>query len=181
VKQLLRVLSLVFIFILVLCLITPKSAQYKVLKVVSSDTLYIDINNNSKTDEDELVKIRDIEGFQETYTANKTLSIDRKTAHNLGYLAKTFTKNKLEGKTVTVKNLSPHYKNHKHRSADIYLEGENFAHTLLKEGYAEASPFTLRKNYLLIENFIAQIKNKELAIKFYPAEIKIPKTVKAEK
>lgn len=160
-KRLVQILSLSFFFIFLVLFLTPKGSFYKVLRVTEGDAFYIDINKNGEIDGNELVKIKDIKAFPLKFHTDKKLGLKPQEGLKLGYTAKMYTKSTLEGQDVYVRNLSPYNKGFYYRTADVYFQNGNFAQKLLEEGYANASPFALNREYLLFENVIKQDSNKE--------------------
>ena len=115
-----------------------KSDSYKVLEVVYGDTFYIDLNNDGKKDENELVKLDLVKTFSDVQEQNsnyilKIYSITNSEAEYLGKLAKQYSSEKLKNQIVLVKNLK---KGRKNFYATIYLNNKDFAETLLSEGLA---------------------------------------------
>ena len=88
-----------------------KLPEYKIIEIVGADRFYLDLNNNNKTDENELVKLKYVRAFSpiksdfSEKTANN-LNISTLDYLKLGVLATNWAKSELLGKNVKVKGLS---------------------------------------------------------------------------
>lgn len=113
---------------------------YKILKVENTDEFYIDFNRNNKTDENELVKLYDINAFrpQKSYLTRYQLSATKLTlpqALAIGVLAKEFSEKTFTGKNVRVEFIDIEA-NKKLPRAKIYLDNQEISKILLNEGFA---------------------------------------------
>ena len=101
------ILLIFFILSLILTLNSARMHEYRVLKVVEADKLYIDINSNGSIDEYELVQIKDIIAYS-PYKINKDSQTEKIThKENLinGYIAQNWAKDNVENKLVKARNL----------------------------------------------------------------------------
>ncbi len=144
-----------------------KSDSYKILEVVSGDTFYVDLNKDGKKGEDELVKLNLVKTFSSNldkipHHILKIYDLSLVEAEYLGKIAHKFSNEKLKNKTVEIKNI----KTTKNISyGTIYLNGEDFAKTLLSEGLAYSYNPKYFDSYFKFENrdkIYSHIKNYDL-------------------
>lgn len=144
------ILTLLFISII---LYTYKDFnKYRILKVLDASSLYVDLNKNSQIDDNELIKIYGIRTF-------KGSSFDSKYNFYLDYFAREWTEKELLNKLVKVKK-------HNDNSYEIYTGQNNYAKSLLKEGYALSSVNEYKKfdNISLVKKKIEDADSKEYVI-----------------
>ena len=100
----------IFITVFLVVLLSATSsyaAEYRVLKVLDGDTVFVDFNDNGKTEPDERIRINGIDAFEtklnptlKRQAKNNGITIDE--ALKLGYLGKLFAKKNLLHKKVQV-------------------------------------------------------------------------------
>ena len=135
-----------------------KPSQYKVIEVLGADYICIDLNENNKCDGNEKFKLFGISAFPQKF-GKQTLFIkerdfiEEKDSVVLGVMAKDFTSKTLLNKFVEINILDETNKNY--RLAKIILNNEDYAQTLLKNGWALAPN---NENYKIYENMPA-VKN----------------------
>jgi len=101
--------SLILLFITILFVLfknfSSSDAEYQILKVIEADKFYVDLNRNSKIDDNELVKLSGIKAFRAVvsdYTKKEAeiLNMNYIDYAKIGILAKKWAIENLEGKTV---------------------------------------------------------------------------------
>lgn len=108
---------------------TQKSAEFKVLKIVSPIQIVVDKNQNNVEDDDETIILENIESFNvkpdgaQAKLARK-LKISDEDAIGLGFLAENFAKETLEGKKVRLEK------------SLIIVDNKNYSKMLLDSGLA---------------------------------------------
>ncbi len=114
--------------------------KYKILKVANSDEFYIDFNNNNKIDNNELVKLYDVNIFHDTqdYTTiyqTKITGLSLGETLAIGILAKEFSQKHFANKKVGVELFDiAATKNKPFSKAKLYLDNKDIATILLNEG-----------------------------------------------
>ncbi len=163
-NKVITVLFLFFIFVvfLVININNKNSSYYKILKVVEADWFYVDFNKNNKVDEDELVKIKNINAFspiQNNYVKEKSakLGIDVVEYLKVGFLARNWAKDNLTGSSILIKFK---VKNLKYSAYLIEADfnGKDLGEFLLENGLAYINSNCDNILYLPIKN-TAQVKN----------------------
>ena len=149
-----------------------KPTLFKVIKVINSETYCVDFNFNSKCDSDETVKLFGITSFPEKFNSRskyleEKLSIKEENSVVLGVLANKYSSDNLLNQYVKVVVLSD---KEKPLITKIYLNDDDFAQNLLKNGWALAfdesykiyENFTkVKKNISYSKNFNYQLRNKK--------------------
>ncbi len=168
-NKFLTVIFLLFIFF-IFVFVNRKdkiNSYYKVLKVVEADWFYIDFNKNNLVEEDELVKVKNINAFspvQNKYSKEKSIKLGISILEYLkaGFLARNWAKDNLVNSDVLVKSK---VKNLKYNAyiVEIDYEGVDLGEYLLKNGLAYTNSDCNNVEYLPIQN-IRQVRNnaKEL-------------------
>ena len=168
-----KLFTIVFlvIFFLVFVLLNTKHVSgsvYKVLKVNEADWFYLDFNENNNIDSDELVKLKNVNAFsplQNNYSKEKSEKLEISVADymKVGYLARNWAKDNLEGNYVVLKSK---VKNLKYNAylVEVDFMGRDLGEFLLSSGLAYINSDCSNVNYLPIQN-ISQIKrnSKELS------------------
>ncbi len=137
---------------------------FEILEVVEGDLFYIDINKNKIKDNDELFHLNLVNVFPSVKNAktsfiSRIYSITPDEAVLLGIGAKKFSKNALEGKFAKVNILSKATKDKKHGYVQIFLDGIDYAKTLLREGWGYSYNPEKYDYYLAFEDIEKIIKN----------------------
>lgn len=141
-----KIIILVFIFITTIT--SPLNAknfneQYKVIKIVDADTVYIDFNKNELADKDERVRIDGIDAFEVTvghriYYQMKKYNLSLEEALGLGYLGMKFAEKNLLNKYIEA-NYSSVDKTDKYNRRLMSVKYDNnkdYSSELLKAGLA---------------------------------------------
>ena len=168
--KLFTIVFLVILFLVFVLLSTKhvSSSVYKVLKVNEADWFYLDFNENNNIDSDELVKLKNVNAFsplQNNYSKEKSEKLEISVADymKVGYLARNWAKDNLEGNYVLVKSK---VKNLKYNAylVEVDFMGLDLGEFLLTSGLAYINSDCSNVNYLPIQN-ISQIKrnSKELS------------------
>lgn len=149
---------LLFIFFGIFCFFehSDKEPLYTVLEVIEGDKIVIDLNNNSKRDEDEVIHLNNISTFplrmnEKAQYCSKRYGIPLEAVVSLGYQAKKFTEAKLLNSKVSISGeLTPFSKNYSYRFGTVKFAKKDFAVFLLEEGLAfayEGKGFNSYKSY----------------------------------
>ena len=163
--KLFTIVFLVILFLVFVLLSTKhvSSSVYKVLKVNEADWFYLDFNENNNIDSDELVKLKNVNAFsplQNNYSKEKSEKLEISVADymKVGYLARNWAKDNLEGNYVLVKSK---VKNLKYNAylVEVDFMGHDLGEFLLTSGLAYINSDCSNVNYLPIQN-ISQIKRK---------------------
>ena len=163
---LILIISAVFVYFNI-----KKPTLYKVVKVVSAEAYCIDFNFNAKCDEEESVKLFGLTIFPEKFSSRtkyleEKFSIKEENSVVLGVLSKKYATENLLNKFVKVEILSD---KDNIKTVKIYVNDEDFAQNLLKNGWALAfddeykiyENFTkVKKNISYSKNFNYQLRNK---------------------
>ena len=101
---------------------------FKVLRVVEGDKFYIDLNGNDRENEGELFRLDGASAFPLKYSQTasenaKKLGLSISEIISLGYGAREFSRDGLEGSFVTVEK------------AKIFLNNKDYSHILLENGF----------------------------------------------
>ncbi len=156
--------------------VVPKET-FKVLRVVEGDKFYIDLNGNEREDEDELFRLDGAYAFPIKYSQSasesaKKLGLNIVEIISLGYGAKEFSRNELEGNFVSIEKSSLPY-------VRISLNDKDYSRILLENGFGVSDSYynTERVN----ENLKTLMKQEIMVVdkenKIYH-EIDCPKTLK---
>ncbi len=102
-KRILTALLITFVFV---CSAQAQSS-HKVLKIIDSNSFYIDLNDNKQADSNELMHIKGITTFadypsDESKLQAKSFNLTEKQILGLGYLSRWFTRRELQYNSVTV-------------------------------------------------------------------------------
>ncbi len=161
------ILFLIFLSSSFILLKLNKPLETRILKVIEADEFYVDLNKNNEIDNFEHVKLKNIKAFKpiNKYIDReiKSLGISQEEYLKNGYMARTWAKENLKNKKVEIYNYKSCFKN-KHCKVDIYIENENLAEILLKNGLAyPLNNQKARKSFIYFN--VAQVKNnvKELS------------------
>ena len=146
--------------------------EYKVLEVIEGDKFYIDLNSNGKKDDDELFCLKNVETFPPKYSKDvqkyaKTFDITEDEALFLGEEAKKYTISKILGKKIILKNeneLRCKKRGEKclYSLAVVEFNGEDFAKTLIEEGFGAARQGDAFNPYFFLENPLKIKENAKL-------------------
>ena len=154
--------------VLFLCLVTSipvLAADYKVLRVVDGDTVYVDFNKNGLADKDERVRLNGIDAF-ETHAGNhldwqmKTYGFSRKEVLTLGYMGMEFAREKLLGNYVDVEFTAEDL-NDKYGRPLVsikYNKNKSFEREMLKYGFASVYRLSNKAPELLRYEKLSKIK-----------------------
>ncbi len=139
--------------------------KYKFLKVENASEFYVDLNKNKKIDNDELIKLYDINSFnerinKETFIQSKKYGLKINEILALGVLAKEYSQKNFLGKEVQIEILETEkIKNKKYSITKIYYNKKDIGKILLNEGLS--TPKQREKEYIKELNFINLEKNLE--------------------
>ena len=161
VKKLIFVLALFVLSILytifVLYFDSPK--EHRVLKIIRADLFYVDINDNSKIDKDELFKLDGIYAFSPelnnfTIENSKKLNISTTDYLKAGFVSQKWAKDNLENKNIAITSvIKDDTKNYNY--AKVKFNGSDLSEFYLDNGLAYSKPDS---DYLIYQNN-NQIKN----------------------
>lgn len=132
--------------------------KYKIIGIKNTGEFYIDFNKNNKPDENELVKLYDIDVFSSknskiNFQQSKQIKLKRTEILALGLLAEEFLFDNFFGKNVSVEFYDIELnKNYKYRTAKVYLNNKDIAKILLNQGLA--TPKHKEKTYKKEFNFV---------------------------
>lgn len=165
-KKIFTVCFLIFLFLIFAFLNfkSTKPVAHKILKVVEADIFYIDLNDNNKIDEDELIKLQDVSAYHPTkndFAINqaKSLGLTMEEYLKIGFLARSWAVDELTNKTVLITSkLKKYDKNNKYRYCYITYKNKDLGKTLLQNGLAFVYKDAKNKNYYAVRN-IRQMKN----------------------
>ena len=134
-----------------------KPVLFRVIKIINSEVYCVDFNFNSKCDSGEKVKLFGLTLFPEKFSSRskyleEKFSIKEENSVVLAVLAKNYSSDNLLNKFVIVDILSD---KENPPLAKIYLNDEDFAQNLLKNGWALA----FDDSYKIYENFTKVKKN----------------------
>lgn len=143
-----------------------KPQEYTVLNIFDANKICVDINSNKTCDNDEKFKIYGINIFPEKFGKESKFiyekyGIKEENSIVLSILSKNFVKEKLLNKKVGVITLDSNNSNFKY--AKIFLNNEDFAQILLKNGWAFTS---FNNEYKIFENFSNIRKNIKISKKY---------------
>ncbi len=163
-NKIITIIFLLLIFFVFLFLNSKykNNSYFKVLKVVEADWFYIDFNKNNSLDANELVKLKNINAFSpiyNNYSKDKStkLGISYVEYLRVGFLARNWAKDNLEGEVVLVKSKAKNLKYNAYL-AEIDYRGVDLGEFLLKNGLAYVNSDCDNVLYLPIQN-LHQIKN----------------------
>lgn len=136
--------SLLFLFLVltgVIQVMGPSGDDYPVVRVVDGDTIILDMDGT-----EERVRLIGIDTPE---------SVHPDASRNVPYgkIASAFTKEQLEGKTVTVEYDVQERDKYGRILAYVYLDGKMFNETLLEEGHAKVATYPPNVKY--VEDFTA--------------------------
>ena len=165
-----KILYFSIIFISVILIVTgvlwskKENNIFEILEVIEGDLFYIDINKNKIKDKDELFHLNLVNVFPsikgaKTSFISKIYSITPDEAIILGEGAKKFSKNALEHKFAKVNILAKSTKDRKYGYAQIFLDGIDYAKTLLREGWGYSYNPERYDYYLAFEDIEKILKN----------------------
>lgn len=108
---------------------TQKSADFKVLKVVSPNEIVVDLNKNGVEDNDETIVLQNVQSFSTKRNGAQAslarqIKISNEDALGLGFLAENFAKSTLLDKNVKLKNNI------------ILIDNKNYENLLVERGFA---------------------------------------------
>ncbi len=167
------ILILLILFIFNIFKVKPLPT-YKILKVENADEFYIDLNKNQKIDDNEFIKLYDINAFHDsvnknTFFQSKKLELSQNEILALGVLAKDFAQKEFTGKLVQIEFFDTEeskYRNY--LSAKLYLNKKDIAEILLNNGFAisKRKEKTYKKilNFVNLEKQLKKIKNENILI-----------------
>lgn len=159
-----RILLLIlFTFALSVAIVSAKliskENEYKVIKVIDGDTVYIDFNNNNISEQNEKVRINGIDTFETKPSIFldyqiQNYNLTKEEALGLGYFGKEFAKKELLNKYVIAKYTAEEKfdKNNRHLMSIYYNcnsnnECKNYEQEVLKAGLATI--YTNFKKYFI--------------------------------
>lgn len=124
-----------------------KSADFKVLQVVSPIEIVVDLNKNGVHDNDEIIVLQNVQSFSTKLNGAQAslarqIKISDEEALGLGFLAENFAKSILLDKNVKLKNNI------------ILIDNKNYENLLVERGFA------LEKRVRENSNFSAYSKDK---------------------
>ena len=168
--------------VLFLCLVMSVpvfAAEYKVLRVVDGDTVYVDFNNNGFADKEERVRLNGIDAF-ETHAGShldwqmKTYGLTQKEVFTLGYMGMGFAREKLLGNYVEVEFTADDLTDKYGRPlvSINYNKNKSFEREMLKRGFATVYRLSNRAPELLKYEKLPKIKRNarksdEYNLQFY--------------
>lgn len=117
--------------------------EYKILKVIEADKIYIDFNKNNKIDDNELCKIKGISAFapiKSNYISqiSKKLNLSLDEYLKVGLISRTWAKENLTNKNVLVFGLNSCFKG-EICAIDFIYDKQNYSNFLLENGLAYPS------------------------------------------
>ena len=143
-----KIISILFVLITSLNIASAKCFQYKVIKVIDGDTVYIDFNNNGIPEQNEKVRINGIDTFETKLNDSlnwqmKLYNLTQDEALGLGYYGKEFAKKALLNKPVKAEYTAKEKfdKNNRHLMSIYYDcnkhgKCKNYEQEVLKAGLA---------------------------------------------
>ena len=116
---------------------SEKPLPHKILKVISADLFYIDLNDNLKIDENELFKLQDVRAFDtilNDFSKNQAQKLQMNIYDYLkaGYLAYNYALDELSGSEVIVNSITKGDK--KYNYAKITYKNQDLGEFYLKNG-----------------------------------------------
>ena len=139
-KKFITISLLIIIFLIIVLSFHKRAVSHKVLKVISSNEFYIDFNDNTTADTDELVILDDIDIEPDSLSKTDTA--------RLNYLGNKYAQTTVLNKYVT-------YKNHKITLSD----GSDYKKLLENKGY-----FLTSTNEKLVSENINKAKKLNLVV-----------------
>ncbi len=168
--------------VLFLCLVMSVpvfAAEYKVLRVVDGDTVYVDFNNNGFADKEERVRLNGIDAF-ETHAGShldwqmKKYGLTQKEVLALGYMGMEFAREKLLGNYVEVEFTADDLTDKYGRPlvSINYNKNKSFECEMLKRGLATVYRLSNKAPELLKLEKLSKIKRNarksdEYDLQFY--------------
>ena len=143
-----KIISILFVLITSLNIASAKCFQYKVIKVIDGDTVYIDFNDNGIPEQNEKVRINGIDTFETKLNDSlnwqmKLYNLTQDEALGLGYYGKEFAKKALLNKPVKAEYTAKEKfdKNNRHLMSIYYNcnkngKCKNYEQEVLKAGLA---------------------------------------------
>lgn len=142
-----KILKLTIIMLIFICLVGKSFAienkQYKVIKVIDGDTIFLDFNNDGTPQQEEKIRLNGIDTFEvkpSIYLKKQMeeFNLNQNEALGLGYFGKEFAKKNLLNKYVEAEYTG------KTKTCDmgrqlmsIYYDGKNYEQEILKVGLAK--------------------------------------------
>lgn len=134
---------ILYFFITIKNFSSANSSEYKILRVIDADTVYVDFNKDGYAQKSEKVRIKHSDGFEVTVNKpldfkSKSLGLTKQQSLALGYMGKKFAEQQLLNKTVTVviDPIRPNDRYNRKLVSIIYDKGKNYEEELLKAGLA---------------------------------------------
>lgn len=131
---------ILFIFLaLFLSYVLVYTKQPQILEMVTPTVLQVDLNGNNVIDDGEVLCLQNIETFTSNLRNNsedlaKQVGISFPKSLAIGYLTDIFVNTNIVSKSAKVRLHNSFGANCRH--ADIYIDGQNYANILVKEGFA---------------------------------------------
>ncbi|MBR1616711.1 DUF1669 domain-containing protein [bacterium] len=154
--KILRIICLFLLFagFLAFNFLKQRKEAHKILEVKSADMFCVDLNDNSRCEDEEIIKLKDVYVLSPdlndfTKMTAKKHGIKDEEYLKAGFIAQNWAFDNLKGKIVEISNIEK-YKNYKY--ANIFYSGENLAEFYLKNGLAFASKNSFNGNYFALEN-----------------------------
>ena len=165
----------IFLILFVFNLLFAKPLpQYKVLKVENADEFYVDLNKNNKIDENEFIKLYDVNAFhneinKNTYIQSKKLKLKQNEILALGVLAKEFSQKEFTGKNVQLEFFDIEIsKAEKYSLAKIYFNKKDIGKILLNKGFASTNgkekEYKKELNFINLDKQLARINKEKIVI-----------------
>ena len=146
-----------------------KLHPHKILKVVEADKYYIDLNDNNKIDNDELIKLEDVSAFypiKNDFSLNqaKNLNLTIEEYLKLGFIARKWAVDNLTNKNVFIMSKLDEFKPElNYRYAYIKYNSYDLGEIILKNGLGFIYKDIKNKNYYSKRNY-RQIKNNLIIV-----------------
>lgn len=146
--------------------------QYKIIKIIDADTFYVDFNKDGKSQKEEKVRVKNIDGFEVTVnkpldSKSKALGLTKYQSLILGYMGKKFAEQHLLNKTVSVviDQNRPKDRYNRNLVTIIYDGCKNYEEELLKAGlaviYKKDNSSSTYKKYENIEKIKENVQNSK--------------------
>jgi len=157
--------KILFLTLILLLALPAHAGEYKVLRVIDGDTVYLDFNGNGRADRDERVRLNGIDAFEVRPTSNlkwqmKKYGISLEEALWLGYQGRVFAENELLGKVVSAEFSAevPKDKYERPLMSLTYGSGKSFEKEILKAGLATVYGLSNRAGRLKKYESLRKIK-----------------------
>lgn len=142
-------------------------SAHKILKVEQADMYYIDLNNNNIIDDNELIKLQDVNAFyplKNDFSEKQALKLNLSIEDymKLGFLSKLWAKEELTDKTVylDLKNIKRAV-DKKYGYSYIKYKNKDLGLTLLEYGLGFVYKDIQDKNYYAVNNYSQIRRNLE--------------------